>query len=263
MGALFVRPASITVPAGRPVLLAVTNTGALAHDLKMDGRTGTGMLAPGGCRGGDGGTRSAAAQAWCTVLGHREVGMVLAIEVEGAPAGGAGGAGGVAAGGRRRALREAGGGRYGHGVGSDVHDDLHATVVVRLREARQRYTAGRRALVEALAEAGRPMTIAELLERQPRAVQSSAYRNLAVLEAAGVVCRIQAADEFSRFELAEDLTRHHHHLLCVGCGRVADYVMPERLERAVRVAMADVTEGTGFRPQAHRVDLLGLCARCA
>ena len=36
--------------------------------------------------------------------------------------------------------------------------------------------------------------------------QSSAYRNLVVLEQAGAVNRIVTADDFARFELAQDLT---------------------------------------------------------
>ena len=38
--------------------------------------------------------------------------------------------------------------------------------------------------------------------------QSSAYRNLAVLEACGVVHRVAGTDELARFERAEDLTEH-------------------------------------------------------
>ena len=72
----------------------------------------------------------------------------------------------------------------------------------------------RRALVDLLAEVDQPLTIPQLLERRRGLAQSSAYRNLAVLERAGVVHRIVTSDEFARYELAEDLTEHHHHLIC-------------------------------------------------
>lgn len=140
---------------------------------------------------------------------------------------------------------------------------LHDTAAARLRRVEQRYTAGRRALVDALGGAGRPLAIADLLTAQPVAAQSSVYRNLSVLEAAGVVRRVQGEDEFSRFELAEDLTRHHHHLLCSSCGLVADYQLPSSLERALGRAVSDVAETTGFVAHDHRVDLVGLCAACA
>ena len=65
-------------------------------------------------------------------------------------------------------------------------DDLHPAIAARLDDDGQRYTSGRRRLVEVLVDAGRPLTAAEVLVEGDLA-QSSAYRNLAVLEACGVV----------------------------------------------------------------------------
>ncbi len=140
-------------------------------------------------------------------------------------------------------------------------DDLHQVVTSRLRDGDQRYTAGRRALVDALAGAGRPLTASEVLEAGGLA-QSSAYRNLAVLETCGVVHRVAGSDEFARFELAEDLTDHHHHLICTGCGQVADFTVDDALERSLEAAMREVAATTGFAPAHHRLDLLGRCAAC-
>ena len=87
LGDLFVRPSSIEVPAGSQVILQVTNTGQLPHDLKLDGRTGTELLPPGGTETTSLGVISSAAQAWCTVPGHKEAGMVLDIKVAGSAQG--------------------------------------------------------------------------------------------------------------------------------------------------------------------------------
>lgn len=127
----------------------------------------------------------------------------------------------------------------------------------------QRYTTGRRVLVDVLAGAGRPLTIADVLAERSLTAQSSVYRNLAVLEQAGVVRRVQAVDELSRFELAEDLTEHHHHLVCETCGSVIDFTLPHEVERMVDQAVADVQALTGFSAHTHRLDLLGRCAGCA
>jgi Fe2+ or Zn2+ uptake regulation protein len=140
--------------------------------------------------------------------------------------------------------------------------EVHTAVGARLRQVEQRYTASRRRLVDVLAGAGRPLTIPEILSDDARLPQSSAYRNLAVLEQAGVVRRVQVHDEFARYELDEDLTEHHHHLVCVGCGRIADYTVPRPLERALEKAIARVTAATGFDAHSHRLDLVGLCASC-
>lgn len=140
--------------------------------------------------------------------------------------------------------------------------DLHTDVRAMLGEVEQRYTEGRRALVDLLAGAGRPLSIPEILGQDSAVPQSSVYRNLAVLEQAGVVHKVMGSDEFSRFELAEELTRHHHHLVCVSCGAVDDYTVSPRLEKTMARTIDEVTAETGFRIQAHRIDLLGRCARC-
>lgn len=141
-------------------------------------------------------------------------------------------------------------------------DDVHPAIAARLDDDGQRYTSGRRKLVEVLVDAGRPLTAAEVLVECDLA-QSSAYRNLAVLEACGVVHRIAGSDEFARFELAEDLTdHHHHHLICTSCGAVADFTAPEGLEASVEELARQVAATAGFAADHHRLDLFGRCADC-
>ncbi len=140
--------------------------------------------------------------------------------------------------------------------------DLHDTAADRLRRDGQRYTTQRRALVELLTDLDQPLTIPQLLERQPGLAQSSAYRNLAVLERAGVVHRIVTTDEFARYELAEDLTRHHHHLICSSCGDVTDFEVSAAIEHDLEAALARVARRTGFRVRTHRLDLVGTCPTC-
>lgn len=139
---------------------------------------------------------------------------------------------------------------------------LHETVEERLRRAEQRYTGGRRAIVDALAGAGHPVSIEDIGEAIPQLPRSSAYRHLVDLQSAGVVRRVAANDEFARFELAEDLTEHHHHLLCVSCGRLTDVTASESFERSLGKTVDELSEAVGFRPHGHRLDVLGVCVNC-
>lgn len=107
------------------------------------------------------------------------------------------------------------------------------------------------------------MTIPEILERDSSLAQSSAYRNLTELIAVGVVHRIIAGDEFSHFELAEDLTSHHHHLVCSSCGRVTDVTLSDDLEASLDRALARLAARNGFSADHHRLDVVGRCAGCA
>lgn len=142
-------------------------------------------------------------------------------------------------------------------------DELHTTAAQRLRSAGLRYTGSRRAVVDVLAGSDRPLTIPEILQRDGSLAQSSAYRNLNELIAAGVVHRIVAGDEYSHFELAEDLTSHHHHLVCTRCGRVEDVMLEDRIEASLSRSLDRVAEGQGFVVEHHRLDVLGRCPACA
>lgn len=139
---------------------------------------------------------------------------------------------------------------------------LHSTVADRLRGHGKRYTTNRRALVEVLGDSDRPLTIPELLDRDRRIPQSSAYRNLTVLEEAGVVERVVTSDEFARFELAGALTGHHHHLICSLCGEVKDVMIPDHVEHQLDKEAARIGAEEGYTIDEHRFDIIGRCSRC-
>lgn len=87
LGEFYVEPASIEVPAGTELRVTITNAGELAHDLKLEGTTGSELVDPGETVTADLGVIEASGQAWCTVPGHKEAGMVLDITVTGAATG--------------------------------------------------------------------------------------------------------------------------------------------------------------------------------
>lgn len=141
--------------------------------------------------------------------------------------------------------------------------EFHDVIATRLRRVEQRYTRNRRALVEALAGAPHPLTIPEILDAGDGLAMSSVYRNLTVLEQADVVHRVITSDEFARYELAEDLTEHHHHLICSSCGKVEDFTATPQLERSAAAALGRIASKAGFSVRSHRLDVVGLCRDCA
>ena len=150
----------------------------------------------------------------------------------------------------------------GASLQSATGDDLHDLVEVRLRRADLRYTSGRRAIVELLASHGHPVSISDIAAELPEVPRSSAYRHLVDLQGAGLVRRIAARDEFARFELAEDLTEHHHHLLCTSCGRVIDVTPTPAFERTVAKMVQELAARQGFDPSSHALDVIGHCSDC-
>ena len=140
--------------------------------------------------------------------------------------------------------------------------DMHGEAERRLRRTDQRYTAGRRAIIDLLVSSGYPVSIGDIAEQLPDLPRSSAYRHLVDLHAAGLVRRVTAHDEFTRFELAEDLTEHHHHLLCVNCGKVIDVTLPSGFEQQAGAVISQLAAAESFQAHSHRLDVLGLCAAC-
>lgn len=143
-------------------------------------------------------------------------------------------------------------------------EGLRDTVQTRLRRANQRLTPNREALLAVLAtNASGPMTIPEVRAARPDFAVSSIYRNLVVLEQAGVVHRVVTRGDFAYYELVEELTGHHHHVVCSSCGAVEDVPASPTIERSLRDVARQVARRTGFKTEQHRLDLFGVCERCA
>ena len=142
-------------------------------------------------------------------------------------------------------------------------DELDERIESLLRAADQRYTAGRRRLIAALQQGDGPLTINQIAEIDDSLANSSVYRNLTLLEEAGAVTRIVTNDDFARYELAEQLTSHHHHLICNECGDILDFELDARVERTLDKALDQAAAASGFVATSHRLDLLGTCANCS
>jgi Fe2+ or Zn2+ uptake regulation protein len=140
---------------------------------------------------------------------------------------------------------------------------LDREVEKRLREHDVRYTGGRRAVVAALAASDGPRAASEIFSDIGSAVPlSSLYRSLAVLEEAGVVVPHYGAKGLTRYELAEWLTGHHHHVICIECGAVDDIAIPEPYETQVRKIVEEISALVSFSAVDHALEIEGRCARC-
>ena len=134
-------------------------------------------------------------------------------------------------------------------------------VAERLAAAGVRYTRARRAIVNALRAGEGPESAAELDRRlRARVPLSSLYRSLSVLEQAGVIAPHHGA--LTRYELAEWLSGHHHHLVCDQCGRVEDVEVDAGRERMLEELAGALVDGFDFLATGHSLEVEGLCASC-
>ncbi|MBX3195854.1 MAG: multicopper oxidase domain-containing protein [Microbacteriaceae bacterium] len=80
-------PAVIPVPYGDRLVVRFENTGTDVHDLTFANGVRTERLAPGGSQTVDVGVVGAGFEGWCSIAGHRQMGMELTVAVVGAPSG--------------------------------------------------------------------------------------------------------------------------------------------------------------------------------
>lgn len=85
-------PATVEVPAGDRLVLKVVNTDeGDVHDLVLDSGARTSRLGSGESQALDAGVVGRDLEGWCSVIGHRQRGMGLAVKALGAPPAGTGG----------------------------------------------------------------------------------------------------------------------------------------------------------------------------
>lgn len=139
--------------------------------------------------------------------------------------------------------------------------ELHESVRRRLMDQDVRYTTGRRAVVTALVRLQGPESAAELHRRMDVPL-SSLYRSLTVLDEAGILEKHHDGDGLARFELAQWLTGHHHHLVCLDCGTVEDFELSASDEDVLERAAATVASNAGYELTGHNLEVEGLCPSC-
>jgi Fur family ferric uptake transcriptional regulator len=121
----------------------------------------------------------------------------------------------------------------------------------------ERSTRQHAAIRAVLAEAGRPLSPAEVLEEARRHVAAlglaTVYRNLRALVDEGALAVVTLPGEAPRYEAADH--GHHHHFRCDVCQRVFDvHRCPGDLARLAP---------PGFTVDRHEITLYGCCSDCA
>lgn len=141
--------------------------------------------------------------------------------------------------------------------------EVHELVRRRLADNGVRYTGGRRAVVTSIQMASGPRTAAQLLAASTHDVPaSSLYRTLVVLETCDVIRKQHGPDGAARYELAESLTGHHHHVVCVACGAIEDVVVSKSEERHLHDVVESLGAQAGFRILDHVLEVEGVCPSC-
>jgi Fur family ferric uptake transcriptional regulator len=84
---------------------------------------------------------------------------------------------------------------------------------------------------------------------------ATVYRVLTQFEAAGLVTRHHFEGGQAVFELNRE--GHHDHLVCVGCGKVEEFV-----DEIIEAQQAKIAEDKGYKITDHSLILYGKCKEC-
>ena len=122
-----------------------------------------------------------------------------------------------------------------------------------------RLTGPRRILAELLASREGPFSANDLLDEARRRNaglgRATVFRALDRLEELGLVERVDLLTGEHAYVTCEPA--HHHHLICSSCGTSVE--IPDG---PLRRAIAGIERETGFRVDAHRLELFGACPTC-
>ncbi len=94
---------------------------------------------------------------------------------------------------------------------------------------------------------------------------TTVYRTLELLVNMGLVFKFDFGDGRARYELSQGpgTLKHHHHLVCTGCGRVIDYTeFIEQEKELVHRTERELSRKYNFKIDSHQIQFLGLCHNC-
>ena len=123
----------------------------------------------------------------------------------------------------------------------------------------QRSTEQRQLILDIIQQADRHLDADEIYQqacqKQPSISLSTVYRSLQLFKSLGLVEEHQF-DGMRRYYEATPESKHHH-LVCLGCGRIVEFECPsaERLK-------SKISTEEGFKVTDSEVRLVGYCPKC-
>ena len=92
-------------------------------------------------------------------------------------------------------------------------------------------------------------------EKQPRLSLSTVYRTLQLLKRLGLVEEVHFDEAHHHYEVKP--SAEHHHLVCLGCGKVIEFRYP-----LARYVKRNVTEAKDFEIVDTEIRMTGYCFKC-
>lgn len=124
-----------------------------------------------------------------------------------------------------------------------------------LEDRGYRLTGPRRNVITLLDSKGEGFSAEEICGELPQVGRATVYRTIKLLVETGVVCKLSFPDGAAKYSLAR--VEHHHHTLCVKCGRVGEF-RASTIERLLRTIGEDISGDI----VGHSIEFHIVCEDC-
>lgn len=94
------------------------------------------------------------------------------------------------------------------------------------------------------------------MQEKIKANKTSIYRQIDKLVSKNLIIQVDFSDGILRYERAD--CKHHHHLICIKCGKIQDVVLKEPFV----VEENKIKTKTGYKILRHSLEFFGLCPDC-
>jgi Fur family ferric uptake transcriptional regulator len=134
-------------------------------------------------------------------------------------------------------------------------------IVNAVTDAGYRLTAPRQAVANLITSRAGHFTAADLLadarQRNIAVGRATLFRNLELFTELGALERLDLPTGDHAYVACEP-EQHHHHVVCRKCGRSVEVA-----DSGLQSVVSDIARRSGYRIDAHRLELFGLCPTCA
>ena len=86
---------------------------------------------------------------------------------------------------------------------------------------------------------------------------ATVYRTLDLLVDIDVLQKLNFDDGRTRYEFNDSKVHHHHHLICLSCGKVSEFE-----DDLLEILESAISEKCGFSVVDHKVKFYGFCKDC-
>jgi Fur family ferric uptake transcriptional regulator len=136
----------------------------------------------------------------------------------------------------------------------------HKEILKKLRTEGFRLTRARQSIIDILSTGKVPLSLTDIkknLEKKDIKVdRTTVYREVLFLKGKKMLCEIPIGGGKRGYKVCQD--NHHHHLICVRCGKVEPVVFRKTLSSQEN----EISQRKDFKVLDHLLEFYGLCGDC-